>query len=197
MWSVCIKRIYTKNFLFSPSFSYIFQRHKLMTKKLFFLFNFTIMNSEFLIIVYSVFLPPYLKLLLWHPSFKRIDNIYNYKSSVLCKKCAQLGVSSAHNRFLHKTVKTVKPWRCGCLATWFCYQLIAKPGNKTATPLWVDPLLLWHSSFKHIENIYYYKYMGQAMKGWLSYYLVLLSLTQLAAKPGNKTATPSWPDALL
>ena len=23
---------------------------------------------------------------------------------------------------------------CGCLVTWFCNQLIAKPGNKTATP---------------------------------------------------------------
>ena len=28
---------------------------------------------------------------------------------------------------------------CGCLATWFCYQLIAKPGNKTATILRPDP----------------------------------------------------------
>ena len=30
--------------------------------------------------------------------------------------------------------------RCGCLVTWFCYQLIAKPGNKTAwaTPLWPE-----------------------------------------------------------
>ena len=28
----------------------------------------------------------------------------------------------------------VRSWRCGCLATWFCYQLIAKPGNKTAAP---------------------------------------------------------------
>ena len=27
----------------------------------------------------------------------------------------------------------------GCLVTWFCYQLIAKPGNKTATVLWPDP----------------------------------------------------------
>ena len=26
--------------------------------------------------------------------------------------------------------------KCGCLVTWFCYKLIAKPGNKTATPLW-------------------------------------------------------------
>ena len=28
---------------------------------------------------------------------------------------------------------------CGWLVTWFCYQLIAKPGNKTATVLWPDP----------------------------------------------------------
>ena len=31
----------------------------------------------------------------------------------------------------------VGSWRCGCLVTWFWYQLIAKPGNKTAT--WPDP----------------------------------------------------------
>ena len=30
----------------------------------------------------------------------------------------------------------VRSWRCGCLVTWICYQLIAKPGNKTATPPW-------------------------------------------------------------
>ena len=28
---------------------------------------------------------------------------------------------------------------CGCLVTWFCYQLIAKPGNNTAAVLWHDP----------------------------------------------------------
>ena len=28
---------------------------------------------------------------------------------------------------------------CGCLVTWFCYQLIAKPGNKTAAVPWPDP----------------------------------------------------------
>ena len=27
----------------------------------------------------------------------------------------------------------------GCLVTWFCYQLIAKPGNKTAAVSWPDP----------------------------------------------------------
>ena len=33
----------------------------------------------------------------------------------------------------------VRSRRCGCLVTWFCYQLIAKPGNMTAAPSWPDP----------------------------------------------------------
>ena len=33
---------------------------------------------------------------------------------------------------------TIRPWRCSCLVTWFCYHLIAKPGNKTASPSWPD-----------------------------------------------------------
>ena len=33
----------------------------------------------------------------------------------------------------------VRSRNCSCLVTWFCYQLIAKPGNKTATVLWLDP----------------------------------------------------------
>ena len=33
----------------------------------------------------------------------------------------------------------VRSQNCGCLVTWFCYQLIAKPGNKTATVPWPDP----------------------------------------------------------
>ena len=35
--------------------------------------------------------------------------------------------------------KWVRSRNCGCLVTWFCYQLIAKPGNKTATVSWPDP----------------------------------------------------------
>ena len=33
----------------------------------------------------------------------------------------------------------IRLWRCGCLITWFCYQLIAKPGNETAAPPWPAP----------------------------------------------------------
>ena len=36
-------------------------------------------------------------------------------------------------------VKWVRSRNCGCLVTWFCYQLIAKPGNKTAAVSWPDP----------------------------------------------------------
>ena len=35
----------------------------------------------------------------------------------------------------------VRSRNCGCLVTWFCYQLIAKPGNKTDTVSWPDPHL--------------------------------------------------------
>ena len=33
----------------------------------------------------------------------------------------------------------VRSRNCGCHVTWFCYQLIAKPGNKTAAVPWPDP----------------------------------------------------------
>ena len=33
----------------------------------------------------------------------------------------------------------VRSRNCGCLVAWFYYQLIAKPGNKTATVPWPDP----------------------------------------------------------
>ena len=36
----------------------------------------------------------------------------------------------------------IKSRTCGCLVTWFCYQLIAKPGNKTATVSWPYPYVL-------------------------------------------------------
>ena len=35
--------------------------------------------------------------------------------------------------------KWVISQRCTWLVTWFCYHLIAKSGNKTASPSWPDP----------------------------------------------------------
>ena len=36
----------------------------------------------------------------------------------------------------------VGSWRYGCPVAWFCYQLIAKPGNQTAITPWPDPYQL-------------------------------------------------------
>ena len=46
---------------------------------------------------------------------------------------------SVHTRRLVNHSIWVRSRRCGCLVTWCCYQLIAKPGNKTATHSWPDP----------------------------------------------------------
>ena len=45
---------------------------------------------------------------------------------------------------MHSHIIWVRSWNCGCLIAWFCYQLIAKPGNKTAAvsvtwPIWAFP----------------------------------------------------------
>ena len=42
----------------------------------------------------------------------------------------------------------VRSWRCDCLVTWFCYHLIAKPGNKTVAPSWPDPYWLTNMDWK-------------------------------------------------
>ena len=36
----------------------------------------------------------------------------------------------------------VRSQNWGCLVTWFCYQLIPKPVNKTATVSWPDPFII-------------------------------------------------------
>ena len=47
----------------------------------------------------------------------------------------------------------VRSRSCDCLVTWFSYQIIAKPGNKTAAPSWPDTYIygiyiyIWYLSF--------------------------------------------------
>ena len=45
-----------------------------------------------------------------------------------------------YDRYFYKYI-WVRSRNCGCVVTWFCYQLIAKPSNKTATVSWPDPYL--------------------------------------------------------
>ena len=56
--------------------------------------------------------------------------------NVVCKMVIILSQPGCVSQ-LHYT--WVRSRRCSCLVTWFCYQLIAKPGNKTAAPSWPDP----------------------------------------------------------
>ena len=51
----------------------------------------------------------------------------------------------------YKILIWVRSWNCGCLVTWFCYQLIAKPGNKTAAVLWPDPYVEFYTEL--VENL--------------------------------------------
>ena len=44
---------------------------------------------------------------------------------------------------------------CGCLVTWFCYQLIAKPGNKTATVPWPDPYVKMLENSAVLAEVYF------------------------------------------
>ena len=43
---------------------------------------------------------------------------------------------------IEQIYKWVRSWNCDCPVTWFCYQLIAKPGNRTTTVPWPDPYTL-------------------------------------------------------
>ena len=41
--------------------------------------------------------------------------------------------------FIWRMCIWVRSRNCGCLVTWFCYHLIAKPDNKTTAVPWPDP----------------------------------------------------------
>ena len=59
------------------------------------------------------------------------------KTPFKCRDCP-LSVVSHLMTPLTKQYIWVRTRNCGCLVTWFCYQLIAKPGNKTAAVSWPD-----------------------------------------------------------
>ena len=61
-----------------------------------------------------------------------------YVSPIVTQQVAFHPVSASD--FIETTESIwVSSRNCGCLVTWFCYQLIAKPGYKTVTVSWTDP----------------------------------------------------------
>ena len=74
----------------------------------------------------------------------------------------------------------VRSWNCGCLVTWFCYQLIAKPGNKTATVSWPDPYTSY--IIEHTPT-----------PSPTSRSCIFSSLTHASRLYGKHSQTPTWP----
>ena len=54
--------------------------------------------------------------------------------------------------------------KCGCLVTWFCYQMIAKPDNKTAAPSWPEPYIFFEVTQWWREVIYIFFDVSVAIK---------------------------------
>ena len=75
-----------------------------------------------------------------------------------------LGISSSWKPFDHANLSHMQLQKgnqygsghdsrnCGCLVTWFCYQLIEKPGNETAAVSWPDPYGIHTAQKKFIGN---------------------------------------------
>ena len=75
------------------------------------------------------------------------------KSSLQAHGISIIRIRWSHNQLIfimgipklgcHRICIRSRNW--GCLVTWFCYQLIAKPGNKTAAVPWPGSYLYWGS----------------------------------------------------
>ena len=69
-----------------------------------------------------------------------------------CRCCATL---TWKMKCLFK-VMWVELWWCGFLVTWFCYAVIVKPGNKTATPPWSDQYHIYIASVQWWQKVQIY-----------------------------------------
>ena len=54
------------------------------------------------------------------------------------------------------TVTRIGSWRWDCFVTWFCYQLMAKPGSKTAIPSYISETL-W--SYCPLRKYWFWPFM--------------------------------------
>ena len=75
----------------------------------------------------------------------------------------------------------VRSRKCGCLVTWFCYQMIAQPGNKTATPSWPDTYVLrrWKKSMPAEIKTWCCQATSHYPRLYSPWYLTLYGITEL------------------
>ena len=90
--------------------------------------------------------------------------------------------------------------RCACLVTWFCYQMIAKKGNKIGTPSWPDSYELqpikfnqqttarqqrWHTS--RVNDMFYINLSAMLPTGTIKLHkpYVVVPQARLSNKPAR------------
>ena len=121
--------------LFVSSFS------TLLTVNLFVLFwrCFVMLNSYFVCFIIYIFFFSILKFfLLILFSFQKSGFVSAFIRSASYSNM-RLSLIFAGLIFANMRLANLVPTSRRCLVTWFCYQLIAKLGNKTATVSWPDP----------------------------------------------------------
>ena len=93
----------------------------------------------------------------------------------------------------------VRSWNCGCLVTWFCYQLIAKPANKTATVPWPDSYSFLKVFWQYIilSNVCRWDTIYQNVWWDLVSHCGILGLIFLVLKPKYSRKTWSIPWLLM
>ena len=92
-----------------------------------------------------------------------------------------LGFSMLSHRYMnsHLEIRWVGSWRCGCLVTWFCYQLMAKPGNKNTTPSWPRPddsKIVWSPPCAVNDHLMNTRGIPKPWKPWVVMMPTLLSV---------------------
>ena len=89
----------------------------------------------------------------------KYGNSHCWEKMILQPTCPHNGLPHSQDVILIR----VRSHNCGCLVTWFCYQLIAKPGNKTAEVSWPDPY--WNGNQTHLNtNMSSYQYRHSHLK---------------------------------
>ena len=69
----------------------------------------------------------------------------------------------------------VRSRRCGCLVTWVCYQMVAKPGNKTVAPL----CSTWSNQFHIIYDIFCFTPLKSTYIGLVLFKTTMLKCPQM------------------
>ena len=111
-------------------------------------------------LLFSVIL--YIHIYIWYVYFPPVTSDVYIMFMYICIYTYTLYIyirGGRRNRWTQNFYQLSVPWgmctwvrsrNCGCLVTWFCYQLIAKPGNKPAAVSWPDPHDVKNAVFKYI-----------------------------------------------